>query len=96
MATIITTQTTGEAREGVRGARARHDMSRYVFLLFFYLFFIYSTKYLFAFRITVMMMNSHHWTPSAVVATGAQNATHLKSPGMFFSLLCNFTILITI
>ena len=66
--------------------------------MFFFSFFTYSlsTKYLFAFRITVMMMNSHHWTPSAVVATGARNATRLKSPVMFFSLLCNFTILITI
>ena len=83
MATIITTQTTGEAREGARGARARHDMSQYDFFTY-----SLSTKYLIAFRIIVMMMNSHHWTPSAVLATGAQDAMCLEPPGMFFSLLC--------
>ena len=50
--------------------------------MFFFFFFIYSlsTKYIFAFRITVMMTNGHHWTPSAAAATGAQDVM----TGMFF------------
>ena len=73
MATIITTQMTGEAREGtteVAGTQVRHVMSR-PHSMFFFITYSLSTKYLFGFRTTVVITNGHHQMPSAAAATGA-------------------------
>ena len=68
MATIVTTETTGEGQGRAREERQGLEMCRSMFLLFIFSYFL-STKLLFTFRTTAMTTNGHATTSTAATAT---------------------------